>query len=119
MLDLKKLLTKLCEKVGVIGTVYTAPWIATESHANSTQLTSPITIPAGTYILLVITPPASTEYFSISVAGKFSQVIGAGGGSFATTLTTTATSTAVRSAQSAQATFSYIERGSLTAIRIA
>lgn len=119
MLNPKKALIELCKKISIIGTVYTAAWTATSSSANATPLTNAMTIPSGTYILLVITPPASTESFGISLAGKYSKVFGTGGGSFATTLTTTGTSITVRSAQSAEVTFSYIERGSLTAIRIA
>lgn len=118
MLNLKKLLTKLCEKVGVIGTVYRAPWTATT--ASGTQwLTDGITLPsAGTYII-VIHVPNCTSQFILGLAGGFHTLSGLASG---TTIYRTSTDGIViraRLEQSTSVTFSYIDRGWLEAIRIA
>lgn len=118
MLNLKKLLTKLCKKVGVIGTIYSAPWLATESHAHSTPLTDYLVLPPGTYVI-TITAPNMTGSMAISGIGATGTL--AMSGATLTSLVKISDIGYFRalSAQSASVTFSYIDRGYLRAIRIA
>ena len=121
MLNLKKLLTKLCAKVGAIGTVYSAPWVATESSAYATPLTEYITLPPGTYILILTAPniSGSMAISGIGATGTFGTLVA--DGSTLTSIVQISSTGHYRalSAQSASVTFSYIERGFLRAIRIA
>ena len=116
MLNLKKLLTKILTRIKAIGTVYTAAWTAASNSASSTVLTGSINLPAGTYLLVVIAPTMSSELVTI-LTGHYLHLSSLG--SAVTVFTTSGATATLRSAQSSSVTFSNIERGSLTAIRIA
>lgn len=99
------------------GSIYRASWAASSSSANNTPLTGDITIPAGTYVINCISPVASANV-SIAIAGQYKEMIKSGD-SFTVIYSCDDTVTLhVSSAQSASVTFSYTERGSLTAIQI-
>ena len=99
------------------GSIYRASWTASSSSANNTPLTGDITIPAGTYVVTCISPIASANV-SIAIAGQYKEMI-KNGDSFTIIYSCNDTVTFhVSSAQSTSVTFSYTERGSLTAIQI-
>ena len=117
MLNVKKLLTKVLSNLSSIGTVYIASWTATSASANSTPLTGSITVPSGTYVLVVTSPIASAN-FSIGVAGMYKQML-ANGDTFTLLFQSTqGGSIRAETAQSALVTFSNTERGSIRAIKI-
>lgn len=118
MLNFKRLLTKVLTYLNAIGTVYTAAWIATESHANSTPLTEYVVIPPGTYVI-ALTAPNMSGSMAISGIGITGTLVA--NGSTLTSIIKISSTGYFRalSAQSASVTFSYIERGFLRAVRIA
>lgn len=118
MLNLKKWITNVNNKLHAIGTVYTASWTATSSSAANTQLTGSISLPAGTYIVVLVSPVLSAQC-AIGFAG-ITAVFGQNGDSKTSILTVTTTTTVLaRSGQSASVNFTYTERGFLKAVRIA
>ena len=117
MLNIKKLLTQILTRLKNVGTIYTAAWTATQSSANNTQLTGELSLPAGVYILTVTTPVMSRT-LSLSMAGAFCEITGTQGEFSQLVSLPTASTLAVRSAQSAAITFSYLGRGSFRAIRV-
>ena len=99
------------------GGIYKASWTASSSSANGTQLTADLIIPAGTYVINCISPVASVD-FSLAIAGRYKEM-NKSGDSFTIIYSCDEEVTFhVSSAQSAAVTFSYTDRGSLTAIQI-
>ena len=99
------------------GGIYKASWTASSSSANSTPLTEDLIIPAGTYVINCISPVASVD-FSLAIAGRYKEM-NKSGDSFTIIYSCDEEVTFhVSSAQSAAVTFSYTDRGSLTAIQI-
>lgn len=99
------------------GGIYKASWTASSSSANGTQLTENLIIPAGTYVINCISPVASVD-FSLAIAGRYKEM-NKSGDSFTIIYSCDGEVTFhVSSAQSAAVTFSYTDRGSLTAIQI-
>ena len=114
--DLKAILNEVI-RAPRQGAIYSASWKATSSSANNTQLTNDITIPAGTYILILLGPIGSVDY-SVGLAGKYKQMIKSGDAFVIPYTCNQTVSFHASSAQSAAVTFSYTERGSLTAVQI-
>ena len=117
MLDVKSMLSKILDRLSATGTIYVRSWTATSSSAYGTTVTDLVTIPPGTYIIAITTPPASAD-FGVGFLGAY-VTVPAGGGTF-TQLIQISQSAQVRPfiSQSASVTFSYIERGSMRIIRI-
>lgn len=111
-----------------VGKLYKGAWIATECTGISQAYTETITLPAGTYIINVVAPYCAD--FAARVCINFSAKLAIGTGatfidaSYGTT-TMIATFTAQTSlrvlsgASSNNATWSYLDRGGIAAVRIA
>lgn len=110
--------------IKAIGTLYEADWIGTSSTA--TALTNSLTLPAGTYIIVVNIPVMATEG-SGTLAIKLNGVVDTGGykkmysydSKTIIRKLTAQTTVQVVSGASTSVGISYIERGSLKAIKIA
>lgn len=118
MLNLKKLLTKILTKLTTVGSIYTATWTATSSSASGTALTNYVTLPIGTYVIVLITPTASAN-FMLSLSGNYKNVLSSGD-CFVIIANVTTAPAQIRasSAQSASVTFTNTSRGTLKAIKI-
>ena len=118
MLNLKKLLTKVLERLNVVGTVYQASWTATSSSGLNTQLTDDITLPAGTSILVLVSPTISANC-SISFGGSSFMFLSAGDSNVVIYRTSASVTLHAQTAQSAAVTFTNINRGNLRAVKLA
>lgn len=123
MLDVKKLISKISQRLNAIGTTYTASWTATSTSGGSARVTNSITLPAGTYIVSLRMPIASQStalYFGLSINSiKYGATYANQGiASFIVTLTQEAAIYGV-AGMSNSTNYSYIERGYLSAVRIA
>lgn len=118
MLNLKKLLTKILEKLNTTGAIYSASWTASSSSASGTALTGYVTLPIGTYVMVLITPTASAN-FVLGLSGNYKQV-SQNGDCFVivANVTTDSTQIGATSAQTASVTFTNTSRGSLKAIKV-
>lgn len=110
-----------------VGKFYKGAWIATECTGISQKYTETITLPAGTYLVLVTAPYCSdfTKRVCISFSGKMAigtgaTFIDAAYGTVATVAVFTATTnlTVLSGASANDATWSYLDRGGLVAVRI-
>lgn len=99
---------------------YTASWVATSSAANNVKLTDSLILPAGTYVVVANLPNTST-WMAVQLYGVDSYY-GHGQmlqhGTWIITLTQE-TEIYLRTASSVSCTYSYTNRGRLTAVRIA
>ena len=106
----------------VLGNVYSASWTASSSTANGSQLTESITLPPGTYII-------TGQFPGMSTAGVFGYHNIPNKYCYATADTDCETNTIIitltettqiwlTSATASTMTFTNLERGGLTAIRI-
>lgn len=99
---------------------YTASWIATSSAANNVKLTGSLILPAGTYVVVANLPNTST-WMAVQlygVANYYGHGQALQNGTWIITLTQE-TEIYLRTASSTSCTYSYTERGRLTAVRIA
>lgn len=102
------------------GAIYTAPWTATSSNASNTRVTGTVTIPAGTYVILLKIPECSQtnalafgpDYGDSQIFAK-SQSTGVYFASFNSSHDLYAVC-----GMSQPTNYSYIDRGSIKAIRI-
>ena len=110
-----------------VGKFYKGAWIATECTGISQKYTETITLPAGTYLVLVTAPFCSDFTKSICISFSAKMAIGSGAtfidaayGTVATVAVFTATTnlTVLSGASANDATWSYLDRGGLVAVRI-
>lgn len=123
-----ELVSALKETTG-LGTLYKGAWIATETTGISQQYTEYITLPPGTYIVSVVLPYASVgSENEICIGFSANMAIGVGNTFLKAAYGCTTmlaqfsktTSLCVRSAASANsATWGYLDRGGIAAVRIA
>lgn len=117
----------LNNKIGNIGSYYTAAWEATENAGLNTRLTKTVTLPAGTYIVVGAFPTMSSSNLPIgatnSGAGNVgipSIVYGNSGTPVVFTIgLSQQTNVDIRSQFSSAVTFSNLDRGTFRFIRIA
>lgn len=120
-MSLKSLIYKMLGRLIVIGKVYQGSWAASSSSANGTHLTQTLTLPAGTYVVMAHTPIMSIASLLVSFNVKAPPYKAmAGQDVFCTVLNLSAqTGVYLQSSASASVTFTYLDRGSIIAIRIA
>lgn len=123
MLDVKKLISKISQRLNAIGTTYTASWAATSTSGTGNRVTNNIVLPAGTYAVSLRIPIASQSaalYFGLSVDSiKYgASYMNQGIGTYIVTLTQETTIYGV-TGMSNPTNYSYTERGYLKAVRIA
>lgn len=110
-----------------VGDYYYAAWTANSSSANNAALTGNITLPAGTYVVCMMLPVISNSTYFVGLNDTSHNPIanycfhGGIGQSSKTVIVKLSASKTMRieSGQSAACSFSYLERGGLTAVRIA
>ena len=111
-----------------VGKVYIGNWIATECTGISQHYTDAITLPAGTYVINVVAPYCAD--FAARVCITFSAKLAIGTGAtfidaaygtttMIATFTTTTALRVISGASTNKATWSYLDRGGIAAVRIA
>jgi len=113
----------IAEAIDAIGTTATASWTGTSSSAYGTNLTGAITLTKGVYIVTIKTPVSDItpliELHDNTNDRPFYYTNIPSQGSFTIPIELTATTDIiVRSGASAAASYSYLERGGLFAVRI-
>lgn len=101
---------------------YHADWTAGSSNGLNQRLSDSITLPPGVYVIRAALPvlSATPYYATIANVPMFSQLVGFNCASACTIAKlTTTTEIYIFSGQSTSCTFTYLERGSLDALRIA
>lgn len=111
-----------------IGTMYKGAWIAEETTGIGQRYTDYITIPPGTYIVSVVLPYASVGYGNkICIGFSASMAIGTGNtfldaaygcATMLATFTVTTNLCVISAASSNSATWGYLERGGIAAVRV-
>lgn len=123
MLDIKKLIAKILDRLSNTGKIYTASWTATSTNGNVQRCTNSLTLPAGTYIFSVKIPVCSQNKLAFSVMPMDLTVGGwYGNGQVVQTYIWTLTQTTtcyVATSMSNQTNYTYRERGYFRAVRIA
>jgi len=113
------LLRKIYERVAV----YTAAWTASSSSAVNTQLTGSISLPAGTYLAIAMTPIRSSGGGVVTIAGTgvtAYKIVDNDYVQMCVPFTlSSAGSVAVFSASSSAMSFTNVDRGWLRVVRIA
>jgi hypothetical protein len=112
----------------VVGAYYKADWTASEAVGISKRLTDTITLPAGTYVVQMGCPYCSDLSMEICIGFSAKMAIGSGN-TFIKACYGTVTMLAkfsattnlyvLTAASNTNATWSYLDRGGLAAIRIA
>ena len=123
--DIKALFAKIAAKLNLIGTYYEASWKASSSSTFGTVLTNSIALPAGTYVI-TLSAPVINVAFSYAISGISSRYFrdyasSSMAGSTFTIVQKFTSSTTIKAtaAASASVSFTYTERGGLSAVRIA
>ena len=118
-LKLKELINKIVSKFNVIGKTYSATWIAS-SGGSGTHLTNSLQLPKGTYVISFVTPVytglllcalnvSQPPYYYLYQENCATEILDLSSDSTVYVECISGTAPAM----------SYLERGSLTAIRIA
>ena len=120
---LDRILNYVAVKLPIVGTTYSASWAASASSTSGNAITQKMTLPAGTYIIIIRIPTASRSLFyqlsNISSSiNQYWQIGSAGTASLIVTLASQ-TETQLMTADSASITWSSQNRGGVAAIRIA
>ena len=126
MLDVKKLIAKITERLSYTGKTYSVGWTATRTNSNNARVTGDLKLPKGTYVCFLKVPIASqnTLYFEIYTGSANNQyagnISGAGQSVFSCILELSQETTVYGiTNMSMDTTYTYTERGYLKAIRIA
>lgn len=123
MLDIKKLLAKILDRLSNTGEIYTASWIATRTNGGGQRCTNYLTLSPGTYIFSIKLPVCSQNTLAFCVFPMNLPVGGwFGNGQVVQTYIWTLTETTtcyVGTSMSAETNYTYIDRGYLKAVRIA
>lgn len=106
--------------VGAIGTFYSASWSATSTSASNARLTNSLTLPAGVYVVTLNLPNTSTNVYAelYPISNHYGQAPALGSLTWVVQLASQTTVYA-RTAMSTSCSYTYTERGRLTAVRIA
>lgn len=111
-----------------VGRIYKGAWIATECTGISQRYTEVITLPPGTYIITVNAPYCSDMTGRVCIGFSAKLALGSGNtfidsayGFFTTvaTFTTTTNLCCTSAASNNSASWSYLDRGGIAAVRIA
>lgn len=128
MTSIKTVLKNILEWIIGADRSYSAAWTATSSNAIHTQLTDSVTLPKGTYVIVVTSPTVQTAAVTIGlrVGGSMDlasyatfPVNSHSKATYIMELTAASTAIFVTAEQSASVTFANITRGSLKAVRVA
>lgn len=119
-LDLKELIAKVTKHSDVIGEVYSVSWTATSGN-NGTRLTEILKLPVGVYVFGISTPVASINPIVAGINGVPNRFVN-NNGSECSALVVTVTNANqeyyLKQAIGNSVTYSYTERGGITAVRI-
>lgn len=111
-----------------VGVLYKAAWTCSEASGISQRYTDSLVLPPGTYIISVIAPYTSDFTARVCISFSAKLAIGSGAtfidaayGAFTTVATFTSETTlyVLSAASSNAASWSYLDRGGLAAVRIA
>ena len=126
--DKAEMVAQLKQATG-IGTLYQGAWVATETTGISQRYTETITLPAGTYVVSVVLPYASVgSENQICIGFSAKMAIGTGNtflraaygcATMLATFTTTTQLYVISAASNNSATWGYLDRGGIAAVRIA
>lgn len=120
-------ISELNSKLANIGTYYTGSWTAESSSANNTQLTSKISLPKGSYIIIGCAPVLSasdlpitlkaTSMADISFVGTYNSIRNRSVIAFAVTVVND-TQVWLATAYSSSTTYTNISDSKIRAVRI-
>lgn len=118
--DLVGELSSLQSQISNLGVVYSVAWKASSSSSVNTALTNSMTLPAGTYVIVVTMPNCSGSIVSSIRVGDIDHIVIGNSGMSLTYIAVLASEATVQyvSQQSAKVVFSNIGRGQLRALRI-
>lgn len=120
---LSRVLDYVADKLPIIGATYSASWAASSSSTSGNAISQKMTLPAGTYIIVIRIPTASRSLFyqMSNISSSINQYWQIGSGGTASLIITLAaqTETQLMTADSASITWSNQNRGGVAAIRIA
>lgn len=117
MLDVKSMLVRILDRLSATGTLYVKAWNITTSTEYGTPVTDPVSLPPGTYIVVITTPVASAD-FTIGFMGAYGRMPSYGGTFTQMIRLTQSSQVQATIGQTVSVTFTNTGRGSMRIVRI-